>query len=164
MVGGCRQALGMRVLVQRGSWAGALWAVGQRVSLDEHEVHHLKVRRAKDGDRVEVLDGAGLKGSGILVKGDREWMVQLDAGEVQEPPTALTLGVASGDRDRFSWMVEKSVELGVTRIVPVETERTAGVATRLKATHIPRLRRSVLESVKQCGSSWAPAVENCPAL
>jgi 16S rRNA (uracil1498-N3)-methyltransferase len=154
----------MRVLVGRGSGAGALWAVGRRVSLDEDEIHHLKVRRAKDGERVEVLDGAGLKGSGTLVKANREWMVQLDAAEVQEPPPALTLGVASGDRDRFSWMVEKSVELGVTRIVPLDSERTAGVATRLKPSHIARLRRSVLESVKQCGASWAPAVESPVSL
>ena len=164
MVGGHRQAPGMRVIIQRGCGAGALWAVGKRVSLDQHEAHHLKVRRAKDGERVEVLDGAGLKGSGILVKADREWMVQLEAVEVQEPPPALTLGVASGDRDRFSWMVEKSVELGVTRIVPLESERTAGVATRLKPSHIGRLSRSVLESVKQCGATWAPVVEDPVSL
>jgi 16S rRNA (uracil1498-N3)-methyltransferase len=145
----------MRVLVQGGGWAA-----GQRVSLDEHEAHHLKVRRAKDGERVEVLDGAGLKGTGILVKADREWMVELNAAEVHEAPPALTLGVASGDRDRFFWMVEKSVELGVTRIVPLESERTAGVTTRLKHTHIDRLRRSAVESIKQSGASWAPAVEN----
>jgi 16S rRNA (uracil1498-N3)-methyltransferase len=33
------------------------------------------------------------------------------------------------------------------------------VATRLKSTHIVRLQRSVLESIKQCGASWAPSVE-----
>jgi 16S rRNA (uracil1498-N3)-methyltransferase len=145
----------MRIVIQAGS-GGA----GQRVSLSEDEVHHLKVRRAKEGQEVEVLDGAGLQGRGILVKGDREWMVDIEAAEVHERPRAVTLGVAAGDRDRFSWMVEKSVELGVTRIVPLESERTAGVATRLKDAHIPRLRRSVLEAIKQCGAAWAPAVEN----
>jgi 16S rRNA (uracil1498-N3)-methyltransferase len=149
----------MRIVIQAGSGA-----VGQRVSLSEDEVHHLKVRRAKEGQEVEVLDGAGLQGRGILVKGDREWMVDIEAAEVHERPRAVTLGVAAGDRDRFSWMVEKSVELGVTRIVPLESERTAGVATRLKDAHIPRLRRSVLEAIKQCGAAWAPAVENLVPL
>lgn len=145
----------MRVVIQPGGWAA-----GQRVSLSEEEIHHLKVRRAKDGDRVEVLNGAGLQGRGILVRTAREWMVEINAVEVHEPPAALILGVASGDRDRFSWMVEKSVELGVTSVVPLETERTAGVATRLKDTHIARLRRSALESIKQCGVAWAPTIEN----
>lgn len=149
----------MRVLVPRGGCPPGGWKAGKRIGLDEHEIHHLKVRRAKEGERVEILDGAGLQGTGTLLKANREWMVEVNAAEVHEPPAALTLGVAAGDRDRFSWMVEKLVELGVTRIVPLETARTSGVATRLKASHIARTRRSALEAIKQCGASWAAVIE-----
>jgi 16S rRNA (uracil1498-N3)-methyltransferase len=34
------------------------------------------------------------------------------------------------------------------------------VTTRLKATHLDRLRRSALEAIKQCGAAWAPAIES----
>jgi 16S rRNA (uracil1498-N3)-methyltransferase len=78
----------------------------------------------------------------------------------QAPPPGLTLAVAAGDRERFSWMVEKAVELGVTSIVPLETERSAGVATRLKDAQVLRLRRTVLESIKQCGVTWAPSLDD----
>ena len=149
----------MKVVVQRDSGAGALWAVGQRVSLDEHEAHHLKVRRAQDGEVVEILDGAGFKGTGVLIQSGREWMVEIGATELQPSPAPLTLAVAMGDRDRFSWMVEKSVELGVTRIVPLQSERIAGVATRLKDVHLDRLRRAALEAIKQCGAAWVPAID-----
>jgi 16S rRNA (uracil1498-N3)-methyltransferase len=149
----------MRVLVQPGSWE-----TGKRGSLDPDEIHHLKVRRAKDGERVEVLDGAGLLGSGILVKTGRDWMVEIRAAELQQPPPALTLAVGAGDRERFSWMVEKSVELGVTRIVPLESERTGGVATRIRQTQVDRLQRASLQAIKQCGITWAPAVESPIAL
>ena len=149
----------MRVLVQPGSWEA-----GKRGSLDPDEIHHLKVRRAKDGERVEVLDGAGLRGSGILVKSGRDWMVEIRAAELQQPPPALTLAVGAGDRERFSWMVEKSVELGVTRIVPLESERTRGVATRIRRTQVDRLQRATLQATKQCGVTWAPAVESPVAL
>jgi 16S rRNA (uracil1498-N3)-methyltransferase len=67
--------------------------------------------------------------------------------------------VAAGDRERFTWMAEKAVELGVTRIVPLETIHTAGVASRLKAMHMEKLGRVVLEATKQCGAAWAPEVE-----
>jgi 16S rRNA (uracil1498-N3)-methyltransferase len=149
----------MKVVLQRGSGEA-----GKRVSLDEHEIHHLKVRRAKDGERVEVLDGAGFKGTGILVQSGREWMVEVVAAELQPPPAPLTLAVAMGDRDRFSWMVEKSVELGVTRIVPLQSERTAGVASRLKDVHLDRLRRSALDAIKQCGAAWVPAIDGPTTL
>ncbi len=149
----------MKVVIGPSSGASALWAVGQRVGLDEHEAHHLMVRRARDGETVEVLDGAGFTGTGILVQSGREWLVEVRNGEMQAPPAPLTLAVAMGDRDRFSWMVEKSVELGVTRIVPLQTERTAGVATRLKDVHLDRLRRSALDAIKQCGAAWVPAID-----
>jgi 16S rRNA (uracil1498-N3)-methyltransferase len=158
----------MRVLIQAGSGAGpgrsegaaSLWAVGQRISLDENEVHHLRVRRAKDRENVEILDGAGLSGTGRLIQSGRQWLVEIRTIERQVRPPETTLAVAAGDRERFSWMVEKSVELGVTSIVPLETARSAGVATRLKEVHLRRLRRSALEATKQCGAAWAPTVED----
>ncbi len=150
----------MRVVVERGSAAGALRAVGERVSLDDQEIHHLKVRRARDGDEVEVLDGAGLQAVGTLVRVGRTWAVEISAAQMTDPPPAFTLAVAAGDRERFGWMVEKSVELGVTRIVPLETARTAGVATGLKQAHVTRLKRSALEAIKQCGAPWTPEIDN----
>jgi 16S rRNA (uracil1498-N3)-methyltransferase len=149
----------MRVVVQRGSWEA-----GKRVSLDASEVHHLKVRRARDGERVEILDGEGLLGSGTLVQTGLEWLVEVDSVQRTMRPPETTLAVAGGDRDRFSWMVEKSVELGVTRIVPLETARTAGVSTRLKEGHLARLRRSALEAIKQSGVTWVPSIESPLAL
>jgi len=132
--------------------------------LDEDEIRHLQVRRAKDREEVVVLDGAGLLGAGHLVQVGREWMVEISAAEIRQRPSALALAVAAGDRERFSWMVEKSVELGVTRIVPLETDRAASVATRLKQAHLTRLRRSALEATKQCGVAWQPTIEEPVAL
>ncbi|HEX2251102.1 MAG TPA: RsmE family RNA methyltransferase [Gemmatimonadales bacterium] len=143
------------MLIQRGSGEA-----GKRVRLDENEIQHLRVRRARDRERVEVLDGAGLRGIGSLVQDGREWMVEVEAVERTLRPPETTLAVAAGDRERFSWMVEKSVELGVTRILPLETARTAGVSTRLKDPHLDRLRRSALEAIKQSGVTWVPSIES----
>lgn len=154
----------MRVLAPRGSGAGTPWVVGERVRLEEDEVRHLQVRRAKDQEPVVVLDGAGLMGAGRLVQVGGGWMVDLTAMELRPRPPALALAVAAGDRERFSWMVEKSVELGVTSIVPLETQRAASVATRLKEAHLRRLRRAALQSIKQCGVVWAPTIESPVSL
>jgi len=144
----------VRVLIPRGSGV-----VGHRASLDENETHHLRVRRARQHDKVEVLDGAGLFGTGELVKVSGDWMVEIQSAEQESLQPALLLAVAAGDRERFSWMVEKAVELGVSAIVPLQTERTAGVASRLRDAHIRKLQRLALEATKQCGAVWAPLVE-----
>lgn len=149
----------MRVLVPRGSAV-----IGKRTSLDEAEAHHLRVRRAREDEGVEVLDGAGLTGTGRLVRQGAEWLVEIQSAQRQPAQAELTLAVAAGDRERFTWMAEKAVELGVTRIVPLETARTAGVASRLKKTHIEKLRRVMLEATKQCGAAWAPELDSPVAL
>ena len=50
--------------------------------------------------------------------------------------------------DRQKWLVEKLVELGVARLVPLETAH--GVAQPMESA-LERLRRGVIEASKQCG-------------
>jgi len=113
---------------------------------------------------VEVLDGSGLTGTGRLVRVGSDWMVEIQSAQRQPAQPPLTLAVAAGDRERFTWMAEKAVELGVSAIIPLESARTASVATRLRDAHSAKLRRVVLEATKQCGAVWAPTVEPLLAL
>jgi len=134
-------------------------AAGRRETVDDAEGHHLRVRRASAGERVALRDGAGLVGTGRLVSDGREWVVDVEAVERRARPAELTLAIGAGDRDRFSWLVEKAVELGATTVVPLETERTGSVATRVRDAHLPKLRRQALEAIKQCGAAWALEVD-----
>jgi 16S rRNA (uracil1498-N3)-methyltransferase len=149
----------MRVLIPPGGGTA-----GQRINLDDTEAHHLRVRRARDREIVELLDGTGLRGTGRLMQAGKQWAVEVQSAHHEPRPAELTLAVASGDRDRFSWMVEKAVEFGVTRIVPLETARSSGVATGIRDAHLRRLRRHALEATKQCGVAWAVQVEELLSL
>lgn len=132
---------------------------GRREQVDETQRHHLRVRRAGAGDRVALRDGAGLVGTGRLALEGKELVLEVEAVERRPRPAELILALGAGDRERFAWVVEKAVELGATAVVPLETERTAGVATRLRDQHLAKLRRQALEAVKQCGAAWALEVE-----
>lgn len=138
--------------------------MGALLALDETEAHHLRVRRMVDGGSVELRDGAGLVGDGrVLVEGKRV-TVEVTAARVIPPPTPLRLAVGAGDKDRFGWLAEKAAELGVTELVPLETERTRGVADRLRAGQVDRLRRRAREAIKQSGAAWAPEIADPVAL
>jgi 16S rRNA (uracil1498-N3)-methyltransferase len=132
---------------------------GSRAPIEESEAHHLRVRRAAAGEPVGIRDGAGLVGTGRTVQEGRSWLVEVEAVAEAPRPAELILAVGAGDRERFGWLVEKATELGVTAIVPLETERTAGVATGVREQHLEKLRRQALEALKQCGAAWAPVVE-----
>ena len=158
MVGRGGRAAVITVLLPPGVVAPGATA-GRRECLDDAEEHHLRVRRAQDGERVALRDGAGLVGLGRIALMGKAWEVEIEEAERRARPAALTLAVGAGDRERFGWLVEKAVELGVTRIVPLVTARTANVATRLRESHLEKLRRQALEATKQCGAAWAPDVE-----
>jgi 16S rRNA (uracil1498-N3)-methyltransferase len=133
-------------------------------SLREGEAHHLQVRRAEPGETVELRDGEGLVGRGTLVRRGKVWSVETSAVERVSAPVPLVLAVGAGDRDRFAWVIEKATELGATAVIPLECERTAGVATRVRSQHLERLRRHALEAVKQSGAAWAPRLDEPTTL
>jgi 16S rRNA (uracil1498-N3)-methyltransferase len=149
----------IRVLIERSSGAA-----DRRSGLLEGEAHHLRVRRAEDGETVELRDGEGLVGLGRLVRAGKSWEVDVITADRVLRPAELMLAVGAGDRDRFAWLVEKATELGVTSVIPLETERTAGVASRVRTQHLERLRRHALEAVKQSGAPWATRVEEPVSL
>ena len=116
------------------------------------EAHHLlHVMRAKAGTRVTLFDGSGWQFDAIVQRTGRNEVELSITGRQEidrEPPIAVTLGVALPKGDRQKWLVEKVVELGVARLVPLETER--GVAQPAEKA-LERLRRGVIEASKQCG-------------
>lgn len=137
--------------------AGNLRA-GVRVRLDAEEIHHIAVRRAGFEAQVTVLDGAGWRGAGRLVPDGRGLAVEVDRAHQEPRPVSLTLAVGAGDRDRFGILIEQAAQLGVTAVVPLETERSVNVASRVRAAHLERLRRRAREALKQCEACWAPEV------
>ena len=123
-----------------------------RATLAGDEARHLaKVLRAREGDEVVLFDGRGREWPARVVRIGRD-TVDLDAGTaaVDAAPTGLrlTLAVALPKGERQKWMVEKLTELGVARLVPLETTR--GVAEATEGARA-RLERGVIEACKQCG-------------
>jgi 16S rRNA (uracil1498-N3)-methyltransferase len=124
---------------------------GGRATLVGDEARHLtRVLRARVGDAVRVFDGSGLEWPARVAAIGRD-EVELALGEPAAGVVAdarLTLAVALPKGERQKWLVEKLTELGVARLVPLDTER--GVAEATPAA-LERLRRGVIEASKQCG-------------
>ncbi|MDH4132335.1 MAG: 16S rRNA (uracil(1498)-N(3))-methyltransferase [Gemmatimonadota bacterium] len=143
--------------------AGTL-ATGAVVELDEDESRHLTVRRAEPGAPVQLLDGSGLRADGRLGRAGKGWNVEISQVSREPAPVAVTLAVGAGDRERFGMLVEQAAQLGATGIIPLQTDRTTGVSTRLRGEHLDRIRRRGREALKQCGGAWAPEVSELRSL
>jgi len=147
--------------------------VGDRVVLAEAEAHHLaRVMRAEPGDEVVLFDGSGGEYRARVEQVTRH-EVTLSVGprlEIdREARLRVTLGAALPKGDRQRWLIEKTVELGVAQLIPLETER--GVA-QPAANTLERLARGVIEAAKQCGRNrlmeiapaarWSDFVSSAP--
>jgi 16S rRNA (uracil1498-N3)-methyltransferase len=132
---------------------------GQHAALTGAEAHHLAhVMRAQPGDRVTLFDGSGHEFSAQIqsISKSRVEVTILERSRVErESSVELTLAVALPKGDRQRWLIEKIVELGVARLVPLITER--GVAQPSDSA-VARLERAVIEATKQCGRNRLLAI------
>ena len=126
------------------------------------EAKHISaVLRLGLGDAVEAFDGAGRRAAGTIAavtgKGAKT-AVQIELADVTEspPPAApLTLAVAPPKGDRFRWLVEKTTELGVARVVPLLCERSTVDPSGGK---LDKLRATALAACKQCRRDRLPEI------
>jgi 16S rRNA (uracil1498-N3)-methyltransferase len=122
------------------------------VVLTGPEAHHLiHVMRVTPGMRVVLFDGSGAEFPAAVQQVGRSQVELLALSREavdRESSVDVTLGGALPKGDRQKWLVEKAVELGVTRIVPLRTQRAVAQPA---AQALVRLRRSVVEASKQCG-------------
>lgn len=120
--------------------------------LEDAEAHHLlHVMRAEVGSRITIFDDSGAEFPATVSRIGRK-QVELEVGAREEIDRELAgrlvVGVALPKGDRQRWLVEKLVELGAHRLVPLEAERAVAQPAP-KA--LQRLQRSVIEASKQCG-------------
>lgn len=127
------------------------------------EAHHiLDVMRLKVSDEVVVFDGTGREYTGIVKAADRK-SLEVRIKSVRESPAGrsflLTLIQAIPKKDKMDYIVEKATELGVSRIIPVTTERTIPEWNDAKrAVIVERWRKIAREAAKQCGRSDIPEI------
>jgi 16S rRNA (uracil1498-N3)-methyltransferase len=147
---------------------------GHAATLAGAEAHHLiHVLRAKPGLVVTLFDGEGAEyGAHVVRVGRAEIELAIDVRREmdRELPARMMLGVALPKQDRQRWLVEKAVELGVARLVPLTARRSVAQPS---ADALDRMRRVVIEASKQCGrnrlmeiaagQSPAEFFQSCPA-
>lgn len=126
------------------------------IILDSEESHHIsRVLRMKSGDRIFIFDGKGAEWECEITNLDKNTVstsILHKLDETVESPLHLTLACSLLKSDKFDWIVQKSTELGVTRIVPLNTKHI-DIRLRDEKTDklITRWKRISLEALKQCG-------------
>ena len=134
------------------------------ILISGEDVNHLKnVLRSAVGDSITVCDGAGYDYIGTISQMSKTEVevtftetIKCDTEPVFE--TVLYQGVAKGER--MDQLIQKCVELGISRIVPVLCKRTVVSLKNDKDREAKRVRwqRIAAEAAKQCNRGIIPEV------
>jgi len=126
----------------------------QELELPASVAHHVRVRRLKDGDNVVLFDGRGGEIAGVLSFAEKKTFVLMGQHNPKEAELSgeITLIQALPSGDKMDWIIEKAVELGVHRLIPVAAQRSV---LRLSGPRLEKRlehwRGIITSASEQCG-------------
>jgi 16S rRNA (uracil1498-N3)-methyltransferase len=150
-------------------YVGLPLTTGSVVELPPDTAAHVaKVLRARTGDEITLFSGDGREFLGAIesIHGTRVTAAIGNAARVdRESPLAITLVQCIPRGDRMDFIVQKATELGVTRLVPVLSQRSVvrldAAQAESKAIH---WRAVAVNACEQCGRNRLPVIEAPSAL
>ncbi len=136
---------------------------GNVANIYEDSRHIEKVLRMKCGDEILVFDGTGFEYTARLTAIEKNLCkaeILKKEFSLSEPKTKITLFQGLPKSGKMELIVQKAVELGVMRVVPVMMERcvTKIANAAAGAEKAKRWNKVSVEAAKQCGRGLVPEV------
>jgi 16S rRNA (uracil1498-N3)-methyltransferase len=142
----------------RRRWIADTWNEATAVLHGDQAQHLSRVLRAQPGMEFDVVaDGRAWLARIASIDRDSVHFTLLQELETA-PALPVTLFLSIFKFDRMEWAIEKAVELGCSRIVPIIAERTEKHLAQAAAKRVERWRRVSLEAAKQSRRSDLPEI------
>lgn len=137
-------------------------SVGQTVALPDNIVRHLNVLRVRPNENITLFDGKGKAHAAqltVLEKRRAEAEILREDTTDNESPLNITLIQSISSGERMDFTLQKSVELGVTAIQPVISERCiVRLDGERAAKRLARWQEIVISACEQSGRNTVPPV------
>ncbi len=142
--------------------------LGEAFELPAAAARHAQVLRLQPGAVLDLFDGqGGAWQAQVLAMGRQSVQVRAEAQRPLSPRPArsVTLAVGMPANERMDWLIEKATELGVTRVVPLLTQRTvvrlSGERADKRLAHWQAIAAGACE---QSGRDHLPQIEPVQTL
>lgn len=137
-------------------------SVGQTVALPDNIVRHLNVLRVRPNENITLFNGKGKAHAAqltVLEKRRAEAEILHEDTTDNESPLNITLIQSISSGERMDFTLQKSVELGVTAIQPVISERCiVRLDGERAAKRLARWQEIVISACEQSGRNTVPPV------
>jgi len=120
----------------------------------EESRHCIKVLRKNTGDQIEITDGIGNFYIAILTEVNHRKCFYKILSSYPSKPKDYSIHIAiapTKNTDRIEWFVEKSVEIGISKITFIQT-----AFSERKTINMDRIMRKAISAMKQSMRSYLP--------
>ena len=136
---------------------------GAEAQLDDNAAQHVgRVLRMQPGQALSLFNGDGQDYPALITSAGKKYVtvqVQQPTANGSESALEIVLGQTLSKGDRMDYAVQKATEMGVTRIVPLSTERCD---VRLKGDRedkrLSHWRSVAVSAAEQCGRARVPDI------
>ncbi len=137
---------------------------GQRINLPPDASHHAsRVLRLAQGDAITLFNGeTGEFSAHITDHRKHSTTVEIDSFKdiERESPLSIELAQAICTNEKMDWIVQKAVELGVTLIQPITTERSLIRLSAERANkRLLHWQKIIISACEQCGRNQIPHIQ-----
>lgn len=136
---------------------------GNKVTInDEEQQHIVKVLRMKESEEIHVTDGKGNLASGKLMIEGKKAAISVEEIKTGLPDFHPKLHIAiapTKNIDRIEFFTEKAVEMGISEITILQTEKT-----ERKNVNIDKLRKQAIAASKQSLRFHFPVINDSVKL
>lgn len=135
-------------------YVDTLLNVGDEVSLPSDVVRHIIVLRLKLAQEIILFNNDGHDYHAKIVELGRREALVVVTNKVKNQTEAnfiITLMISLISNDKLELVIQKAVELGVQRIIPVITEKTQRIKAEREASKLEHWRKIIIAASEQCG-------------
>jgi 16S rRNA (uracil1498-N3)-methyltransferase len=138
---------------------------GDIITVTGQAAHHVaQVLRLRPGAVIRLFNGTGPEWEAVLLEGKRTG-VRLEIGNavtpVDEPALSITLAQGVARNDRMDFILQKSVELGISRAQPIWMQRCQSrVRGERLEKRLQHWQGIIISACEQCGRSTLPALSD----
>ena len=136
--------------------------ITDELTISGADANHLaRSLRARRGDKITAVDGAGNCAVLELIDFDKETIKARRVSTLQQvlAERKIILADCLPKQNRFDNIIEKATELGVDKIEPLISERTIARPSALRAqSKLERWQRIAKEAAEQCARNTIPQI------
>ena len=137
-------------------------AIGENIELPKDAARHIMVLRLSAGDTLTLFNGLGGEYQARITRIDRQRVtteIVSHSSREAELPYRITLAQGIPEATKMDWIIEKSVELGVSDIIPLAAQRSVVRLDKDRAEkRLSRWQAIAISAAQQCGRNRLPHI------